>query len=314
MSVNTDVLRGPVRFTHAVIADSDDENGTTAMNSLELGQLLTFDANYTPPATVLFSLSISLTKQATLYLRFTPSVISSLKKISCNEKDDNSPPCFDTIQRLLGGDRSFTRLQFHLCSRGQLIVPIGFDPNRCDAKVRRTFALVTLLAATSTFSLYLPRDRLPNVKYQAFYRAWRMSSAPTDLRKMYNGKGGALFSTEDQDRFLSSIPGAVTTVATNPPSYDSPPNYNGLEHSSPPRASQQPTPSELESDIATIAASTPLAFRDDDEGHHAIPSDHKGMCIYSPLLRAWPDSQYLPPYAFGNLRSQFGQNVVASAA
>ncbi|KAK8007210.1 hypothetical protein PG989_001200 [Apiospora arundinis] len=150
-----------------VVAVRDD--GAGVMNSLELGQSFTFNAKYTPPAALLLSLSIPFTEQVTLYLRFPPGLVSSLEKNTCNENDDAHPPYFDIIQRHLHNCRSFTRLQFKLHSRGQLITPAGFVLGDYDTKARHTFALVTTLAAALALSLYLPRDDLTNAKYQVFW-------------------------------------------------------------------------------------------------------------------------------------------------
>ncbi|KAK8127997.1 hypothetical protein PG984_009105 [Apiospora sp. TS-2023a] len=246
--------------TTKVVAVRDD--GAVVMNSLELGQSFTFNAKYTPPAALLFSLSILLTEQVTLHLRFPPGLVSSLEKNTCNENDDAHPPYFDIIQRHLHNCRSFTRLQFKLHSRGQLITPAGFVLSDYDTKARHTFALVTSLAAALAFSLYLPRDVLTNAKYQVFYQAWKRNSVPIDLRDMYNGTGGKLYTIEDQDRLLSSIPGAVvTTVATDPPSYNSLPTYSdeGQSFLLPP--SQQSTTSESD----TVAVPTPPGYRNENE-------------------------------------------------
>ncbi|KAK7928665.1 hypothetical protein PG985_005663 [Apiospora marii] len=183
----------PVRFTtHAVAVcdahvkfDDDDErhdrdgeetsNDDTKgwrpkimmMDNADLGRSVEFDANYNPSATVLFHLTISLADKATLYLRFTRDMISSLDKSPCSEWNADRPPLFLTIQRYLDGHRSFTRLWFHLRRRGQLVVPHNFDPNRCyhddgdtESETRRTCALVALLAAASRISMYMPHNPL----------------------------------------------------------------------------------------------------------------------------------------------------------
>ncbi|KAK8029498.1 hypothetical protein PG993_010789 [Apiospora rasikravindrae] len=280
-------VNNTVRFAHAVVAVCDDQDGRVAMNSVDLGKSFKFHATYTPSATVLFKLTIALTKEVTLYLQFTPSVISSMEKTSCDEQDENRPRGFDIIQRHLDGHRSFTRLRFRLRSRGQLIVPVGFDHNHCNDQTRHTLALIASLAATSTFSLYMPHNVLPKPKYDVFLDAYTHSSAMIqyqhvelermmDLRKMYNGKGGKLYTIEDQNRLLSLMPGVVVPTVTNdhPPSYERPPDYNIEEQSSLLPPSQQSTASE--SDNATVAAPTPPGYRRNNEGPWPEkPSDAK---------------------------------------
>ncbi|KAK8096403.1 uncharacterized protein PG998_014271 [Apiospora kogelbergensis] len=276
--------------TTTVVAVRDD--GAVAMNSIELGSSFTFKAKYTPPAAPLFSLSIPLTEQVTIYLRFPPGLISSLEKNTCNKNDDTHPPYFDIIQRHSHKHRSFTRLQFKLHSRGQLITPAGFVLGDYDAKARHTFALVASLAAASAFSLYLPRDVLTNASYQIFYQAWKKVSIPIDLRDMYNGTGGELYTIEDQDCLLSSIPGAVvTTVATGPPSYNSLPKYSDEGKSPLLPPSQLSTTSESD----TVAAPTPPGYGDENEGQlrdvkeygnkHGLSSDSEGFNLHRDLKR-----------------------------
>lgn len=103
-----------------------------------------------------------------------------------------------------------------------------------------------------------------------------------DLRKMYKGKGAALFSHEDRDRFLSSISGAIgaTVAIGGPPSYEyppgNPPEYDVEEQSSLLPPSQQSIASE--SDDSTIAAPTPLGYRRNGEGHRFEElCDSKGL-------------------------------------
>ncbi|KAK7924665.1 hypothetical protein PG985_006719 [Apiospora marii] len=275
MSANIDDLK----FETAVVAacESQDgavalckgQNGTAVKNSLELGRSFTFEAKYTPPALLLFRLSISLTKETTLYLQFKPSVISSLAKFTCDAKSKNLPSYFDTIQRHLHHHRSFTRLQFKLNNHGDLITPVGFAIDNHTTESRSTFASITSLATAASFSLYMPRDVLTTAKYKEFYRIWRQLTDPTELRCMYNGVGGALFSLENCNRPYNPTAEAITAVAPTacPPVYDFPPQYNTIE--------EQSTASE--SDAATIPVSTPSGYRDDDEGHGVeIPDNVQG--------------------------------------
>ncbi|KAK8064306.1 hypothetical protein PG996_008958 [Apiospora saccharicola] len=84
-----------VQFTHEVVAACDDQVELNA-------QSFTFDAKYTPPATVLFSLSIAVA-ESVFYLQFTPSNISSLKKSTCHDGNNKTrPACFDAIRHHWG--------------------------------------------------------------------------------------------------------------------------------------------------------------------------------------------------------------------
>lgn len=284
MLPNTDgqKAKGPP-FEYKVVAVCDDD-GAAAVKSIDLGQSFTFVAKYMPPGVVLFRLCISLTEGPTLYLQFTPSAIWSLEKSHCGEKNDNRLPDFDTVRRhLVGRPRSFTRLQFKLRSRGNVITPNGFVVSDYDTQARHITASIISLATASTFSLYMPHEALPKTDYQVFYRAYKdrptLTEAQdakwkrmTDLRTMYNGNGGALFSIEDQDRLLDSISKTVVpTIATDLPSYEPPPDYDVEEQNSSLPSSQQPTASDSGHD--TIAASTPRGY---EEYQLDEPVDVKG--------------------------------------
>jgi hypothetical protein len=238
-----------VHLKHAVVAVCDNQNGTAATNRLQLGNSFMFNAQYEPPGAVLFWLSVSLTKETTLYVRFKPSVISSLKRFACNNPTKR-PPMFDTIQGHLDGHRSFTRLEFELRNYGEL-VPIGFDLEDYEDQVHR-FESINSLATTLNFSLYMPLDTFRKPDHQFFYRFINPPSDPpeeqnaallriTNLLDLYQGKGGELFHSVSQD-------------GQPPPCYDllPPPKYKIAEGHS--RTSQHTTASELESDISTVAA------------------------------------------------------------
>ncbi|KAK7963352.1 hypothetical protein PG988_010326 [Apiospora saccharicola] len=261
-----------VQFTHEVVAACDDQVELNA-------QSFTFDAKYTPPATVLFSLSIAVA-ESVFYLQFTPSNISSLKKSTCHDGNNKTrPACFDAIRHHWGGLRSLTRLEFELCDRGRLITPIDFDRHSCDDETRRALKSIATVAAASAFSLYMPPDVLTNANYQPFFQAWRKASAPTDLRNMYNGKGGTLLSIQDQERLLvDSTPGTaddVTPDAVPLPGVDLPPPAYDEEQqrSLPPPSSQAETASG--SDMATVATPTPPGYRRNEGGPAEVFYDTK---------------------------------------
>ncbi|KAK8118297.1 uncharacterized protein PG998_002923 [Apiospora kogelbergensis] len=251
------------------IAVCKDQDDTILKNTLEFGPSFTFEAKYTPPALLLFRLSIPLSKEAILYLQFKPSVISSLAKFTCDVKSKTKPECFNTIQRHLYDHRSFTRLQFKLNNHGDLITPIGFAIDHCSAEMRGTFASITSLATTSAFSLYMPRDALPTTKYKDYHRIWRQLADPTELHCMYKGQGGALFNLEDHDRPSSSTTEATdASPAVSPPVYDLPPQYNLIDGQS----------NASESDVATIPVTTPLGYRINHEKNGCEPHDVQENC------------------------------------
>ncbi|KAK8073378.1 hypothetical protein PG994_004277 [Apiospora phragmitis] len=288
VEVDTVDLAPGVRFTQSVVAVCDNQDERAAMNDIEPMRTFKFYANYNPKATVLFRLSIAFSKEETLYLELTPSVIESLEKNTCDEQDDNRPRCFDTIKRLLNGHTSFTRLQFHLRSPGRFIVPSKFDRSRLADGTNPTSALIIYLAAASTFSLYMPQNALPKTKCDTFLEAVKTSSAMTegsslasermtDLRTIYNGKGGELLSIEDQDCLRRSISGGVVpTIAADLLSYVRPPDYPIEEQNSlllP--SSQESTASK--SDDATVAVPTPPPYRSSYEKHGSEkPGDAEG--------------------------------------
>lgn len=286
-----------VRFATTVVAVCEGQHETDAANSINLGRSFKFEANYRPSATVLFKLSVTLTEDVTLYLRFTPDVIASLKKLACSNEGDNRPPYFDTIQRHLNSHRSFTRLEFrlHPYRRGQLIVPKGFDPNHYNnnGEACRVLASIASLAAASTFSLYMHDRDLPKTQYQTVYNAYQSWPSATktqnealermmDLRTLYKGKGGARLDIKTQDGLSSLIPGAVApTIPIGPPNYDCLPKYGDQDDLLP--SSQQSTAPGSESDVATIAAPTPPGYEEGD--HHRrgseTPGDIVGMHAYN---------------------------------
>lgn len=280
--------KGP-SFEYKVVAVCDDHDRRAAVKSADLGQSFTFIAKYMPPGVVLFRLCISLTEGPALYLQFTPSAIWSLEKFNCGEKNDNHPPDFDTVRRhLVGRPRSFTRLQFKLRSRGSIITPDKFLVSDYDTQARYITASIISLATASSFSLYMPHEALPKADYRLLYGAYKDRPAlteaqdaewkrMTDLRTMYNGNGGVLFSIEDQDRLLNSISKTVVpTIAADLPSYEPPPDYDAEERNSSLPSSQQPTASE--SDDVTVATPTPPRYRRNHEGHcPENPVDAKGM-------------------------------------
>ncbi|KAJ0162330.1 hypothetical protein CTA2_4736 [Colletotrichum tanaceti] len=272
-----------VRVVHTVFAVREDQDGR---QPVFVDQPLKLDAMSKASSSVLFRLSASIIDSASaktiIYLQITPDRIASLRNTTCDTSDssDRSPPCLEQVRQRLGGIRFVTRLQFQLHTgiHAQLVVPTGFTFDEAsDIPTRRTFSSATLLATASLFSLYIPPNALPKIKFQSLAHA--VGQFPTltaaqrqayermvDLRRLYHGKGGIVFTPEyrngsplpDTDRKRSSTPATTDSYATTvpfdtPPRYqDSPPRYDKC-----PREGQQPP--KARSDAIAISAESPGA-------------------------------------------------------
>lgn len=261
---------GAQRFKCSVVAVCDDARTTGAINSLDVGQSFEFHAIYTPPGAVLFRLSIALNDKTTLYLQLPPDHISSLRKTTCHKSGTTRPSCFDQVRCHLGHG-SFTRLQFDLLRGDGLVTPAGFILDGYDILSRQKFLSIAALATASTLSLYMPRNIMTNKIYQGFYQSyqcyqsnkanWEESVArASDLRKFYNGRGGALYSSERCSSLVLEA-AAATVAASSPPDYRSLLKCDDIEgQGSLLPASQQSTVSESDD---TVAVATPPGYDDD---------------------------------------------------
>ncbi|KXH45932.1 hypothetical protein CSAL01_09160 [Colletotrichum salicis] len=211
---------GDVRFAHTVFAVREDEKDGREPEFLN--QPFKLNAVHHSSTSILFRLSIAITdtdsahNKTILYLQITPDRIASLRHATCDTADasDERPPCLERVRQRLGAKRFVTRLQLRL-HRGlhaQLIAPAGFAREQAgvkppDSPTQQTLASITSLATASTFSLYLPHNVLPMAKVQAFIEAVRQFPNLTaaqrqsyervvDLRRLYNGKGGIVFTPE----------------------------------------------------------------------------------------------------------------------
>lgn len=247
-----------MRFVHDTFVVCEDEDGR---QSEFLDQLFKFDALYKASASVLFRLSLSITDSSstktTIYLQIESDCIASLRSTICDTSDtsEGRPACLERIRRRLDNIRLVLRLQLQLHSgaSAQLVVPHGFTLDKFhDNPARYAFSSAASLAAASSFSLYFPHNVWPMKELQRLVRAVEQFSTVTaaqrkayermvDLRRLYNGKGGIVFTPEDQNG--SSLPGmdykrsttpatsescATTNAFDTPPRYrDSPPQYDG---------------------------------------------------------------------------------------
>lgn len=290
------------RFAQSVFVVREDHDGRPSPEMVDHPMKL--DAVYKPSTSVLFRLSIPITDSAstktTIYLQITPDRIISLQNMTCDatETSERKPPCLDRVCERLGGTRFVTRIQFqlHTDSHAQLVVPTDFNlQDTPDSPSQQTFKAVSSLAAASLFSLYMPHNVLPIKKFQSLAEAVRQFSALTaaqrhayermvDLRSLYHGKGGVVFSREDPDRAVlpaSTASDAATesdaaTVAFDTPSQyrDFPPRYEecpseGHKSKGQPDASTDSvdSPASADNPVSSSPAGdcAPPAYEDDDE-------------------------------------------------
>ncbi|KAK8004689.1 hypothetical protein PG990_010726 [Apiospora arundinis] len=274
------------RFSHSVFAVREDDDDGCSPELVD--QSLKLDALYKPSTSVLFRLSVPITDSSstkiTIYVQITPDRLISLRQTTCDARatSDHGPPCLDRVRERLGGTRFVTRLQFklHPDSHAQLVVPADFNLQDDPASpARRVLCSVSSLATTSSFSLYMPHNVLPTKKFEIFSRAVQQFPALTaaqrhayermvDLRSLYHGKGGIVFTPEDESG-APSTPAATesdaATVAVDTPSRyrDSPPQYE----ESPSEGHQ----SRGRSDATTASADSPArdcappAYEDDGQ-------------------------------------------------
>ncbi|KAF5498156.1 hypothetical protein CGCA056_v015000 [Colletotrichum aenigma] len=257
------------RFVHTVFAVREDQDGGQPEF---IDQPFKLNAVYQSSASALFRLSTTITDSAsiktTIYLQITPDRIASLQNTTCDTSDanDGSPSHLERVRQRLGGKRLLTRLQFHLHSGlyAQLIVPTGFARDEAPASPAwHAFRSTASLATVPTFSIYMPHNVLPMTKFETFFQAVRQFPTLTatqrqsyermvDLRRLYSGKGGVVFTPEDDqnavplrdgERNRSATPSTESCASTVPfdtvPRHqDSPPQYDECVVEGPqPRAS-----------------------------------------------------------------------------
>ncbi|KAK8092891.1 hypothetical protein PG999_014478 [Apiospora kogelbergensis] len=267
------------RFAHSVFAVREDDNDGRSPELVD--QPLKLDALYKPSTSVLFRLSVpianSTSTKTMIYVQITPDRIISLRHTTCETSDtsDQTPRCLDLVREQLGGARFVTRLQFqlHTGSHAQLVVPADFNlDDSPDSPARRVLASASSLATASSFSLYMPHNVLPMKKFRNFAHAVQQFPALTaaqrhayermvDLRSLYHGKGGKVFTSEEQD----------TAPAT---------------------------PAATESDAATVAVDTPSRYRDSPPQYEETPSEGRKPRDRSDATTASAESparDYAPP-------------------
>ncbi|KAH0419557.1 hypothetical protein CcaCcLH18_14357 [Colletotrichum camelliae] len=244
------------RFVHTVFAVREDQDGG---QPAFIDQPFKLNAVYQSSASALFRLSTSITDSAsiktTIYLQITPDRVASLQNTTCDTSDTNDriPPCLERVRQRLGVKSLVTRLQFKLHSglHAQLIVPTDFAYDEApDSPARHAFRSIASLATVPTFSVYMPHNVLPMMKFETFVQAVRQFANLTatqrqsyermvDLRRLYSGKGGVVFTPEedqiagplrDGERNRSATPSTESCASTVPfdtvpRQQDSPPEY-----------------------------------------------------------------------------------------
>ncbi|KAK2037229.1 hypothetical protein LZ31DRAFT_600667 [Colletotrichum somersetense] len=185
-----------------------------------------------------------------IYLQITPNHLDSLSFKFCGS-NDASLPHLDSVRRRLGGKGrkgDLTRLRFQLRSGiyAQLIVPNNFpDYEALDSPARCTLDLVASLAASPSFSLYLPANKLSKqllntcvnaVKYFPTLTDKELSSyqRAVDLQRLYLGKGGKVLAAGDYGRTCradgrrnrSTSPATTESYATTV-DFDNVPRHQG---------------------------------------------------------------------------------------
>ncbi|KAK1992661.1 hypothetical protein LX36DRAFT_674399 [Colletotrichum falcatum] len=166
-----------------------------------------------------------------IYLQITPDCLDSLHFEPC-KKTNGRLPHLDDVRRQLGNEGDLTRLQFRL-RRGihaQLIVSNDSpDYEALADPARHTFDLVASVAASS-FSLYLPANKLRNELLDACVEAVMRSSVLTqeefrsyqravNLKRLYRGKGVKVLAASDYNR--SSQADGQRNRSTSPATNDS---------------------------------------------------------------------------------------------
>ncbi|KAK1978585.1 hypothetical protein LZ30DRAFT_691332 [Colletotrichum cereale] len=256
-----------------------------------------FVAKYKPSSSVLFRLSVCMTNSAStktvIYLQITPDCIASLSHDIFDKKNDTSrqsPPCLELVRRRLGGIPSVIRFQLQLRNdhHTQLIVPTDFTFDEApNSPARRSFASATSLTTASSFSLYMPHNALPMTYLKTFGQAVRefpttseqcqANKRIADLSGLYGGKGGIVFTPDDQSVICNPLPGpdkdcersttpaTTASYATTVP-FDTPPLHRGSPpcyydpHHSPPRyeCPSKPPQQRARLDDTPISAESPF--------------------------------------------------------
>ncbi|GKT92426.1 hypothetical protein CT0861_09524 [Colletotrichum tofieldiae] len=262
-----------------------------------IDQTFKFSSAYLSSETVCFRLAVTVRdgdhNDTLIYLQVTPDHLDSLRFEPCTKRN-RSPPHLDSVRRRLGGKGDLTRLQFRLRSGiyAQLIVSNDSpDYEALVSPARHTLDLVASVAASSSFSLYLPANQLSKQLLKACVEAVERSSVLTqeelrsyqravDLQRLYRGKGGKVLATKDYDGISRpETDSCATTVDFDiVPRHQGPPPLYGecINEGEKPRAISHDAGKFLESSLVDCA---PPEYSDTEQSRNvSIASKRVRQC------------------------------------
>lgn len=195
-------------------------------NPVESGAIAFHAETTCSPAStsVLFTFSVDTADRArSPSLQITADRISSMTRTVHDHTTQliDSPPRLDLVRKQLGSTRNLTRLHFELRTYGALASPaeVVSGPQNSGAEI------ITLLASTSVFSVYMPHDALQKATYNIFYRAVRpfihTAATPQGPELLHAGSPPKY---ENEGRTLLSHESDNDTVAVTTPSGYGPPD------------------------------------------------------------------------------------------
>ncbi|KAK8045799.1 ankyrin [Apiospora saccharicola] len=233
------------RFAHSavVVCEAPIDPAASAAVSFHV------ETTSSPSAPVLFTFSIDTADREPPF-QITPDRISSLTRTIHDHTTQlvDSPPRMELVRQLLGSTRrNLLRLHFQLRNCGQLVSPAGgvvSEPQKSGTDI------ITLLAGTSVFSVYMPHDALPKATYNIFFKAVRPFLGSAFAHPAAAPERPQLLPTVDQDD---------CHVYDQKRHSSSPPIYVNEDDGR--------TPGSHESDNDTVAVTTPSGYGpiDDDE-------------------------------------------------
>ncbi|KAI8238934.1 hypothetical protein K4K55_002431 [Colletotrichum sp. SAR 10_96] len=218
-----------------------------------INQLFTLRIAYYPPTSVYFRLSPKADGvcDTSVILQILPDHLALLRSQLCRWDDVRSSHPDDARQRL-GGASDLTRLRFQLLSgmSAQIIVPkdsTGFKTSGSAA--RRAVHLFASLAASPSFCVYFPRNKLSKLLLEQCVRVvdqypglneddLRGFQRKVDPKRLYDGRGGMVLAPDDYKD--GSRTDGERSRSTTPATNDS--NGSTLDFDSVPR-SEGPPPS-----------------------------------------------------------------------
>ncbi|KXH63671.1 hypothetical protein CNYM01_08430 [Colletotrichum nymphaeae SA-01] len=182
-------------------------------------QAVKFSSAYLSPETACFRLTFTILggehNKTVMYMQITPDILDSFRHETCQLKNRDLPH-LGNVRRRLGrkaGRGDLTHLRFDLRNgvHVQRIVPNDFpDYEALDDPARHVLDIVSSVAASPSFSLYIPANQLPRSLLDSCVEAAERCSVLTvkelqsyqravDLQRLYGGKGGRVLAVRDDD-------------------------------------------------------------------------------------------------------------------